>query len=997
MRAKADQPMLAASAARESCMRMKRLVFAGLVGLPLALVASPVVPLRNTGLASVSEVGVYSGQGCAFVGARLYCWGKNLRGELGVGAPGVSSLAEWVRRPDSPTGDFQAPSSLAVSDRTCTSDAAGVWCWGQNDFGQLGTGDRVARVVPTRVPGLPAGILEVAQGPGHTCARAATGVWCWGANLAGETGQAPGPAVYDPQLGITQPPPQLNALQVPALGATEALALGIRMSCALAAGEVRCWGDNAEGQLGSGDTVSRSTPRRVDLPPGIRAISAGQAHVCALAANGEVWCWGRNSSGQAGAPLDVPVQSQPLRVAGLPGPASAILAEVSQSCARLGAERWCWGSGDVYPASPTPSVPARPEGAPPDWLGGCFQAAGELRCPGEMWRHPYQSVDARPLPPFSEDVAELALGSGFGCARLVDGVVWCWGANDRGQLGQGHLDTVEAPVRVPLPAAGALTAGRAHACAVTGDGLWCWGANWNGQLGDGGTQDRPSPVRARFPATLAAAGDGHSCAWSAASGLRCWGRNESGQVNGLPGAGLPDGAAPLGAARVLELAVGWRHSCATVALAGDARETRCWGRLPLTEEEATGAPIDTSPRVFPAGNTVVGDAYPRLRSSAFTTCIGDRCSGLGNVPPDRGVLRAQQPLQLEAGTTGFSLGGTLACIQGAGTNLRCSALTNTVCAFDVLAGLSTRPGWPFSCLPQEAALTPAERGWLGVIGLPARPGMLTAGDHYACGVIGRQVWCWGRGRPYAPPLASWAHAPVYRAGALEPAPVVDVARDPARACPAYVVSSVSLLDPLSAGSAGAWGQELLLADGRRQLNGGLNFGGFGSAAGVGVPGYAAFSIQNPSGGGQRVTLDLAGDGGEFVLTVESTLPPATARREVLRETLVLGSATQRRTLMLANGFHIVVLQPTAGSRLFLAAIGTTQPDGSPAAFDAGAVVGGWLQAEQTGFAGLCTDDARAVRVRTEARSSRGADGAGDLRLRLTEGQSGELLFDSGGR
>lgn len=98
--------------------------------------------------------------------------------------------------------------------------------------------------------------------------------------------------------------------------------------------------------------------------------------------------------------------------------------------------------------------------------------------------------------------------------------------------------------------------------------------------------------------------------------------------------------------------------------------------------------------------------------------------------------------------------------------------------------------------------------------------------------------------------------------------------------------------------------------------------------------------------------------------------------------------------MLANGFHIVALQPTAGTRLFLVAVGTTQADGGPAAFLGGAVVGGWLQGEGTGFAGLCTDDASAVRLRTEARSTRGANGAGDLRLRLIEGQSGALLHDS---
>jgi hypothetical protein len=223
---------------------------------------------------------------------------------------------------------------------------------------------------------------------------------------------------------------------------------------------------------------------------------------------------------------------------------------------------------------------------------------------------------------------------------------------------------------------------------------------------------------------------------------------------------------------------------------------------------------------------------------------------------------------------------------------------------------------------------------------------------------------------------------------------VPVPLDPARACPAYLVASVSLLDPSAPDSGGAWGQEILLGSGRRFLNGGLNFGGFGTTAGAGVPGYAAFSINNPASSEQAVTLDLRGDGGEFELTVESTLPPSTTRTEVLRERVTLTEAPLRRAVNLRNGFHIVVLQPLSGTRLFLAGIGTTMPDGGPAAFQGGAVVGGYLIGEQTGFSGICTDDAASVSIRTEARSSRGLVGASDLRLRLLEGQTGALLYDS---
>lgn len=144
----------------------------------------------------------------------------------------------------------------------------------------------------------------------------------------------------------------------------------------------------------------------------------------------------------------------------------------------------------------------------------------------------------------------------------------------------------------------------------------------------------------------------------------------------------------------------------------------------------------------------------------------------------------------------------------------------------------------------------------------------------------------------------------------------------------------------------------------------------------------------------QVSLDLRGDGGVFDLTVESTLPPSTARNEVLRERVQLGNSPLRRSLRLADGFHIVVLRPVGGTHLFLAQVGTTTLDGGPAAFLGGAVVGGYLSGGLSGCAAVCPDDSSAVHLRTLARSTRGAIGAGDLRLRLLDGHSGALLYDS---
>lgn len=949
---------------------------------PMTAIASPVVPLQGVTLVSQGDFDrgcanyaspVDCDRGCGFVGERLYCWGDNVSGLLGTGAPSLTSLAEWIRRPDSSSGDFDRPTSLAVTDRSCVVDAAGVWCWGPNPYGQLGVGDRIARMQPTRVPGLPEGMLQVAHGLSQSCARSRSdGIWCWGLLVTGE---------------------QLDARRVPGLpGETDSIALGHRHACALADGSVWCWGAGSFGQLGDGSGAVQPTPVAVSgLPAGVIAIDAGDFHTCALMENGDAWCWGSNSQGQIGVELPAG-QSQavllPQRVAGLPGVATALELASGQSCVLVEGRRWCWGANDEgRNGHATPRLEPRIWGEPQDWLGGCYEGNGALHCRTLSKRYPFRDWDARELQLQNGEPVQLALGRAQACARYADGAVWCWGGTEAWSA---------APVRVSIPPASMIAVGVAHACAATDDGIWCWGNNLDGALGDGTTEWRGDPVRSQFSGTLVAAGDQHTCAWGAQDGLHCWGLNANGQSSGTPTTDpLPGGAMPLGNAEVVDLALGMHHSCATVARVGGVRETRCWGQLPLRLEDLTAGVTDTSPRLVSPGSPLPGEVEPRLRSSGFTTCLGERCYGLDFTPPQRGENRVGAILQPPFGglTRAFALGARMQCAQGNGTDIRCAAATGRACGYEILAGLISASGETV-CNLQEQALTALERDWIAVVGLPSAPKHLSAGEQFACAIADHRVWCWGPKAPHN--LRPLVLEPVYRAGAIEPAPRVAVALDPARACPAYLASSVSLLDPNDASAAGNWGLYLLLGSGSQYLHGGINFGGFGSSTGAGVPGYAAFSIQNPHGPDQRVSLDLSGDGGEFVLTVESTLPPSTERTLVLREQLTLGEVAQRRNLTLANGFHIVGLQPLQGTRLFLAAVGTTQANGDAAAFLGGAVVGGWLDGLHSGFAGICTSDADSVLLHTQARSTLGAAGAGDLRLQVFEVQTGVELYDSGG-
>lgn len=111
-----------------------------------------------------------------------------------------------------------------------------------------------------------------------------------------------------------------------------------------------CYGSNDFGQLGSGSYSAQRSPARVVALAGVRSISCGERHTCAVS-NGAAWCWGSNSHGQLGAGTAVPVggsSNVPVRVQ-LPGsstltvPVISVTAAATHSCALL-YSGWvaCW-------------------------------------------------------------------------------------------------------------------------------------------------------------------------------------------------------------------------------------------------------------------------------------------------------------------------------------------------------------------------------------------------------------------------------------------------------------------------------------------------------------------------------------------------------------------------------------------------------------------------------------------------------------------------------
>lgn len=133
-------------------------------------------------------------------------------------------------------------------------------------------------------------------------------------------------------------------------------------------------------------------------------------------------------------------------------------------------------------------------------------------------------------------VASVSVSWDFTCALLVDGTVWCWGANSFGQLGDGTFEDRLTPVQVPIGAGNdQISAGYDHTCALEDGVLSCWGGNLYGQIGaghftpPGPTHPSPTTVPGG-PWQALSAGGYFTCAIDTSDQLWCWGDNVSGHL-----------------------------------------------------------------------------------------------------------------------------------------------------------------------------------------------------------------------------------------------------------------------------------------------------------------------------------------------------------------------------------------------------------------------------------------------------------------------------------
>lgn len=335
----------------------------------------------------------------------------------------------------------------------------------------------------------------VSSGTDHTCAIEPSGqVVCWGDNSEG-------------QLGDGTTDSSLTPVKVKGTGAGDAwlddatkIDSGAYHTCAVRRyGQAVCWGYNVYGQLGNDRTASSSIPVKVENMYNAKQIDAGSGHTCAIRQTGQALCWGNNPHGQLGDGSETG-RLTPAAIFGLYR-TWRISGGVAHTCAirTLGQVTTsghvvCWGSSSV----------------------------------GQLGDGSYSQRSLPKNTGILDNAVEISAGDLHTCAIQSSGRVVCWGDNDFGQLGDGSTDGIAAPVEVSgLDDAGQISAGKDHSCAIRTNGVAvCWGSNEFGQLGSEAGSQTPVIAAGLDNALKISAGGSHTCAirGSGESGpVVCWG------------------------------------------------------------------------------------------------------------------------------------------------------------------------------------------------------------------------------------------------------------------------------------------------------------------------------------------------------------------------------------------------------------------------------------------------------------------------------------------
>ena len=640
--------------------------------VPVAVNMSGV--LSGKTITQIASGGVHS---CALTTDNgMYCWGQNGNGELGNNSTANSYDPVAVTMNGALSGKTITQMSLGEYDSCALTSDGLSYCWGQNGNGQLGNNSTTDSPVPVAVntSGVLSGkkLTQIAAHYYHTCAIDTSGLaYCWGKNTNGQLGNNSGTDSSVPVAVTTSG--VLNGKNI------KQLTTSVNASCALTTDNgMYCWGNNDAGQLGNGTWSSSWVPVTVTTSgtvldgKTITQIVSGWDQACALTNDGLVSCWGDQSSwsslgngvstgnvslpapmllpaptvtfGSNAATDIIPYSSSQLELTTPPGGSSWATTNVTITNAD-GQSATLTNGFTTLGTDDAPSLSALSPTNGPRAGGTTVNAAG-----GNLYNYGgFIQVSSG-----SDDTSSTGEHT---CGVAPTGLLYCWGRNDYGQLGNGSTTNSLYP-RVVNTASNPLSgkivtqvaAGIDMTCALTADnGLYCWGRNDYGQLGNGSITNSSTPVAVKTDGVLSGktfrgiyAGHGYQvCVVTTDNNAYCWGGNSKGEIgnNSTTGTTIPVAVqAPASGQGFLSLSIGPFHTCGVSTL----YQAYCWGggdngqlgtnstgdQSVPTAVFATYQPLE-SQRVTQTATAV--NSSCAVTGTGFLSCWGDMSNGrLGN-------------------------------------------------------------------------------------------------------------------------------------------------------------------------------------------------------------------------------------------------------------------------------------------------------------------------------------------------------------------------------
>jgi alpha-tubulin suppressor-like RCC1 family protein len=332
-----------------------------------------------------------------------------------------------------------------------------LWAWGNNPDGQLGLEDIVNRSSPVQVSGLITDFEDFSAGYDHTIISRTDGtLWSWGDNTHGKLGLG--------DLSYRSSPSQVGALTTWSTvsvseGYPSAHGVAIKTD-----GTLWSWGYNHVGQLGDGTQIEKNFPVPIGDLTNWSTVSVGTNYVLAIKTDGTLWGWGNNTYGQLGI-SDVPVnRSSPVQLGGLTTWSKVVASDAFSLAIKTDGTLWGWGNnyrGELGIGSSGKNSTPIQIGTLTTWsdVSTGNQNSSAVRTDGTIWSWGYGAYGQLGLGATTEISSPVQVGTStewnkVNCggyhtlAIKTDGTIWAWGSNGYGQLGLGDTTNRNSPIQV---------------------------------------------------------------------------------------------------------------------------------------------------------------------------------------------------------------------------------------------------------------------------------------------------------------------------------------------------------------------------------------------------------------------------------------------------------------------------------------------------------------------------------------------------------------------